>query len=285
MHRFTHLFTFLFVCALLVSGAASLEAREEIDRDAIWNDLREELYEGRTLHDGSELLTLDTPYRAMDAAIVPISVTVKKDQIKGDYIKSLMIVIDENPAPVAAIFNMSPHNGNASLDTRIRIDRYTHVRAIAEDNNGELYAVSNFVKAAGGCSAPALADMGVAEQRRGQMKFKFKEVNDNGVRRAQLLISHPNYSGLQFNQLTRREIPSHFVDSVEVRSGERILFKVESGISISENPAFTFNYYDLSGNDPITVHVTDSEGHSYEKSWSPQNDNMSQRQSESAPKS
>lgn len=262
------------VLALSVPVHAAQEQSEEL-----WLDLKDQLFDERTLHDGSTFLELDAPYRAMDAAIVPISVSISREQSDDSYIKNLMIVIDENPSPLAAVFNMSPTNGNASLDTRIRIDRYTHVRAIAEDNEGNLYTVARFVKAAGGCSAPALADMALAKERMGQMKFKFKELTQDGMRTAQLLISHPNYSGLQFNQVTMREIPSHFVDSVEVRSGQRVLLKVESGISMSENPAFTFRYYDLSGNDPVTVRVTDSEGMVFEKEWRPDDERqMSQNQ-------
>ena len=129
------------VLALSVPAHAAQEQSEEL-----WLDLKDQLFDERTLHDGSDWLELDAPYRAMDAAIVPISVNVNREQNDDTYIKNLMIVIDENPSPLAAVINMSPTNGNASLDTRIRIDRYTHVRAIAEDNEGNLYTVARFVK-------------------------------------------------------------------------------------------------------------------------------------------
>ena len=63
--------------------------------------------------------------------------------------------------------------GNASITTRIRIDKYTYVRAIAEMNTGEKLMVANYVKAAGGCSAPSLADMDAVMARLGKMKMKF----------------------------------------------------------------------------------------------------------------
>ena len=52
-------------------------------------------------------------------------------------------------------FNFHSKVGNPSFTTRIRVDKYTYVRAIAEKNDGEKFMVSNFVKAAGGCSAPS----------------------------------------------------------------------------------------------------------------------------------
>ena len=42
-----------------------------------------------------------------------------------------------------------------SLSTRVRVDSYTNVHAVAELSDGQLYAAQRFVKAAGGCSAPA----------------------------------------------------------------------------------------------------------------------------------
>ena len=53
----------------------------------------------------------------------------------------------------------------------MRINEYTNVRAIAETSDGELYMASRFVKAAGGCSAPALKDHEQAMARLGQMKL------------------------------------------------------------------------------------------------------------------
>ena len=50
------------------------------------------------------------------------------------------------------------------------------------------------------------------------MKMKFIETSNekNSLNKARFLISHPNYSGLQFNQLTRAEIPAHFINYVKV---------------------------------------------------------------------
>ena len=85
---------------------------------------------------------------------------------------------------------------------------------------------SNFVKAAGGCSAPSLADMDAVMARLGKMKMKFIETGpQNSINKAEFLISHPNYSGLQFNQLTRAEIPAHFVNSIKIRARWRNDFR------------------------------------------------------------
>ena len=50
------------------------------------------------------------------------------------------------------------------------------------------------------------------------------------------MIRHPNYSGMQMDQLTRLYVPAQFVKSVRIWQGDDLLLSIESGISISENP-------------------------------------------------
>ena len=218
--------------------------------------------------DGSDFMILDTPYRALDAAIVPISINFLKDQTPTDYIKHLTIVIDENPSPIVGKFEFSPKVGNASFSTRVRIDKYTYVRVIAENNKGEKYMVSNFVKAAGGCSAPSLADMDSVMARLGKMKMKFIETSyaSKKINKAKFLISHPNFSGLQFNQLSRSEIPAHFINFVRVEQDGKLIFEASPDISLSEDPSFTFNYLNSGGS--LSVRVNDSEGQTFTKEFS-----------------
>ena len=62
------------------------------------------------------------------------------------------------PHPSPRVFHFSLDSGTATISTRVRVDSYTNVRAIAELNDGSLHMAVQFVKAAGGCSAPALKD-------------------------------------------------------------------------------------------------------------------------------
>ena len=79
-------------------------------------------------------------------------------------------------------------------------------------------------------------------------------------------MKHPNYTGFQFDQIARREIPAEFVNSVEVSYGGTKVLSVDSGISISENPSFFFYYKDRGPGDMKAV-IKDSEGRVFEKSW------------------
>ena len=67
--------------------------------------------------------------------------------------------------------------------------------------------------------------------------MKLIETGKSGsLNKAQFIISHPNFSGLQFNQLTRSEIPAHFVENVRItQDNETILNIMLSLIDILEN--------------------------------------------------
>ena len=61
--------------------------------------------------------------------------------------------IDNNPSPLVASFDMGA-TPLTEIDMRVRIDRFTSVRAIAELADGSFEMRSTWVKASGGCSAP-----------------------------------------------------------------------------------------------------------------------------------
>ena len=258
-------FAIIFVALLL---SFNVEAKDATPDPVTWEkNVKTLLYdENVKIEDGSNIMQLETPYRALDAAIVPVTVKFNHNQQGDKYIKSLVLVVDENPSPIVSKFNLTPKMGNASITTRIRIDKYTYVRAIAEMNTGEKLMVANYVKAAGGCSAPSLADMDAVMARLGKMKMKFlKTSSREKISEAEFLISHPNYSGLQFNQLTRAEIPAHFVNYVKVEQDDELIFEAFPDISLSEDPSFTFNYINSGGS--LNVIIEDSEGAKFSKEF------------------
>jgi sulfur-oxidizing protein SoxY len=238
-----------------------------IDQTA-WTDIRTQLYgEARGIHDGRDILRLTAPDRALDAALVPVEIEALIDQTETRYIKALTLVIDENPAPVAGTFHLTPDNGVASIATRVRVNSYSMVRAIAEMNDGQLYMAEKFVKASGGCAAPAGKDHALAMSRLGEMRLR--QVGNWDATRpaeAQLLISHPNYSGLQTDQLTQLWIPSHYIREVAVSLNGAPVLTFEADISLSENPSINF-FLTPDADGEIAVRAVDTKDNVFEKSW------------------
>jgi sulfur-oxidizing protein SoxY len=232
-----------------------------------WNNIRDMLYEDQVIEDGKDVISMTAPYRAMDAAIVPITIAAAKPQTKDEFIESITLVIDQNPSPVAAVFHLTPDSGLAAIDTRIRINAYTKVRAIANMNDGRLFMATKFIKASGGCSVPGLSGMDEALARAGKMKMKFLTPDVEGAGgKAQLMIKHPNFSGLQMDQVSGVVIPAHYVDSIKVTRGGTKILSVEGDISLSEDPNIRFYYGEETSGD-FTAVVTDTNGETFKKSW------------------
>lgn len=232
-----------------------------------WPAIRDALFDGRTLKDGAGLIELEAPKRAQDAGTVPVTVKALQPQGTTRWIRTVHLIVDENPAPVAAVFHFFPETGDATVATRIRVDQYTNLHAVAETSDGELYMVGRFIKASGGCSAPGMADKDAVMARLGKMQLKPMTTFAPGVlQQAQLLISHPNYTGMQMDQVTRYWIPPDYVRSVSVRVGDTPVLQIEGDIALSENPAFTFSYR-ADAPAAMNVRIEDSEGRKFEQSW------------------
>ena len=228
--------TLLMILAPVVGDTTTVE------EDMVWSGgLRHAYFGDRPITQSDNLIVLDAPKRAQDAAIVPISITAQIPQTDERYIKTIYLFIDKNPEPLAGTFRFTPINGQADLAFRVRVNAYSPIRAIAETNDGELHMSRRFIKAIGGCSAPASSDLDTAMARLGKIKLK-----TNGVVRlaqptsAQLMISHPNLNGMQMDQVTHLYAPAHFVRHVTVSFDGEEVFSADTGFGISENPSFRF---------------------------------------------
>ncbi len=245
--------------ALSPVAQAQLKSGDNPDGNEVWQKVRTSLFAARPITNvGDDALLLETPNRAEDAAIVPISIKLRAPQTATRYVSKLYLLIDNNPSPIAAVFSFTPNSGRADVETRVRVDEYTHVRAVAEMNDGKLLMATRFVKASGGCSAPPGKDQQAAMASLGKMKFRVE--GDVAARKpvlAQLMISHPNNSGLAMDQTTRQFAPAHYVRSVNVSYAGQAVMSADVDISISENPSFRF-YFVPSGEGELKAEVVDS---------------------------
>lgn len=231
----------------------------------LWPDLRQEVFGAREIAEDDGAVTLYAPERAEDAALVPISIRIPGDVAPKAV--ALTLLIDRNPAPVAATFKFGEafqsgaDIGERQLATRIRLDSFSKVRAILETTDGTLHMSSRFVSGAGGCSATPSKDIEAALAGLGKIDIKAKTEPARGetFREAQVMIRHPNFTGLQLDPDTRGYVPARFIDDLEVKSAGRLLFRMEGGISISENPHIRLSYSGAPG-DVVEVTAKDTEG-------------------------
>jgi len=248
--------------------------------DDTWNNiLKSQFFAGKNIEESDAVIELEAPYRAEDPAIVPVKVSSKIPQSKDKYIKKVWLLVDKNPFPFVGEFEFFPESGKADLAMRVRVNTYSNIRAIAETNDGKLTMTKKFVKASGGCSAPIGADLDEAMKRLGKVKFRL----DGGVTPGQpaltqLMISHPNLTGMQMDQMTRFIRKSHFIDQLKVSFNNKPVLNAKIDIAISADPNFRFyfvpdkagelkaEFTDVSCESPTSRNVC-SKGNSYSQSY------------------
>lgn len=250
----------------LIAGAVSAEdgITNPLTNSESWQDIRYDILGDAEPLDGSPVFAVDAPYRAHDAATVPI--TIRQTDPSLEIIKTT-IVIDENPAPLAAEMTFGAAMHPINMELRVRVNQYSNIRVIAETRDAS-FMNGRYVKASGGCSAPATKDAELALATMGQMKLRHFVAAAPQIstprREAQIMIRHPNYSGLQRDQITHLFISAHFIDRLEVFQGDDLLFTMTGGISVSENPVFRFEYTD-NGTEMLRIRATDTDGNLFEQ--------------------
>ena len=266
-HRFRLLCAAGLLGAALGAPPASVAAAEPYDP---WPGLVQDIFNNRPMNDGGDVIAIEMPYRAEDAAIVPVTLRTKLSSDDVRRVLAITLVIDQNPAPMAAKFELGPDARVSEISTRVRVNSYTNVHAVAELSDGKLYMIKTFVKASGGCSAPAAKNAEEAKNRLGQMKYREFAKDDqsptNGTREAQIMIGHPNNSGLQRDQLTLLYIPAFFINELHLWQDNSPVLSVESGISISEDPNIRFTYVS-NGAKLFRAEARDTAGHVFQKDW------------------
>jgi sulfur-oxidizing protein SoxY len=234
------LLLYVLLCSAALLPLAPARAQDDATvRAQRWQELRHAIFGDRSVQDGSDVLTLQTPYRAEDAALVPVTMVLKGPMA----VKGLYLVIDNNPSPLAAHFSFGPDADPHMISLRVRVNDYTDVHAVAEAQDGTLYSVTEFVKASGGCSAPTGQTEAEALKGIGEMKLRVLGAYAPGKPLdVKLLIRHPDFNGMQMDQLTRLVTPARFIDSAEVTYNGAPVFNLETGISLSSDPAITFGF-------------------------------------------
>ena len=251
-----------------VLSFAAMQAPMAAETEDSWPDLARDIFNRRQIADGTGLITIEMPVRAEDAGIVPV--TLRATLPPGDtrVLKAFTLVIDENPAPVAATFKVGA--GVTMISTRVRVNAYTNVHAVGELSDGQLYVVDTYVKASGGCSAPMAKNPEEAKATLGVMRFRqfaqSKTTPASVPSEAQIMIRHPNNSGLQRDQVSLLYIPLFIVRELRVWQGDQLVFEMDGGISISEDPNIRFSYRP-NGATKFRAEAVDTNGNVFKGEW------------------
>ncbi|MEE9321042.1 MAG: quinoprotein dehydrogenase-associated SoxYZ-like carrier [Granulosicoccus sp.] len=249
------------------SGSESRVAAAASSDSSRWDAISQQLFNDRVIHEGTSSISLEAPVRAFDSARVPVVIRAITPQSKSDYVKTLWLIVDKNPLPVAGTFHFEPNNGWDTIDTELRVNEYTNVRVVAERNDGSLHMAAAFVKAAGGCSAPPSSYERSNATLLGNFNGGIDQFLDPKVPAvARIRITHPNASGMQFDQFSRTYIPAQYIHTLGAELNGELLFTVDTNFSFSQDPVLGFNFKPESDGE-LTFYALDSENRRFQKSW------------------
>jgi sulfur-oxidizing protein SoxY len=249
--------TLLFAISLFVSGTLCANPDAEPDHNSIpeWAVIKDLMFGDRIINpDDRDVIRVYLNTRADDASTVPVMINGLIDQTPTEYIKTMYLIVDRNPIPTAGVFRFTPESGRVKMETRLRFEQYSFVRAIAELNDGRLYMSQRWVKAAGGCSAPM--GKNVAADSMGKMRFRMDDqVEYDKPMLVELQVRHPNESALA-SDLKPDQVPQ-FVRNVNVDYNGKPVMSGEVNFSLSDNPVFRF-YFVPRAEGELNVKVEDT---------------------------
>lgn len=244
------------------AARAQLPVEPAPDAEPRWRAVRASLWGERPIAPAPpERLSLVAPARAADPAFVPVALRSAQGIAAAgqgpDAVRRLTLVIDQNPSPIAAVFDLPADGALPDLETRVRVDAYSHVRVIAETADGRLWQALRYVKASGGCSAPAGGDEAEQASAMGRMLFRTTTAPDGATVTLDWTAQHPNHSGLAMNQFTRQYTPAHYLRSAKIWQGDRLLLAADLDFALSENPSLRLRFVPR-GNAPLRAEAVDT---------------------------
>ena len=209
-----------------------------------WETVRAQLYGERPMLEGTDVIAVDAPYRTDNDARTRIAAQVAAPQ--GGQIGKVAVVLDENPMPVSALFELRQPQPRFFFDTTLRVNGPTPLHVVAEMTDGRLFVTEAFVKTSGqgACAAPPGTDPEAALATLGDMVLSVGDgpaadrlaALSERLRRLDVDISHPSHSGMQMDQISLLFIPMRYVETLEIETESGNYVDVTGSISLSENP-------------------------------------------------
>src|SRR6202051_1796815 len=127
-----------------IAGPVHAIGEEQQPSSSAWELLRAKYYGDRPMGVVDEAyMSLEVPGNTPDPAATPLTLRFADDDHRR--IKRVRVFIDNNPSPLVATMDFAD-TPVTEINMRVRIDRFTSVRAVAETTDGGLEMRSSWVK-------------------------------------------------------------------------------------------------------------------------------------------
>src|SRR3981081_3744762 len=95
-----------------------------------WPGLVQDIFNNRAINDGAGLIAIEMPCWAGDAAMFPVTLRPMLPPSDTRRVLAITLVIDQNPAPMAARFELGPGSSASEISSTGRGNTYTDVPAV-----------------------------------------------------------------------------------------------------------------------------------------------------------
>ncbi|WP_425102324.1 quinoprotein dehydrogenase-associated SoxYZ-like carrier [Tropicibacter sp. S64] len=230
-----------------------------------WTWISEELFGERALRDGAQVIAIDAPYRTQNDSRTQIAAQVAAPA--GLNIGRVLVVLDDNPMPVSAVFALDQPQPRFFFDVTMRINGPTPLHVVAETTDGQLFVAETFVKTSGqgACAAPPGTDPKEALATLGNMLIEAvpgpssaQSLGALRLKQVDVDISHPSHSGMQMDQISLLFIPMRYVEDVRIDLDGAGYVDITGSISLSENPRLGLSVPGKTRS--VDVTMTDTDG-------------------------
>ena len=231
-----------------------------------WRVIQEAFFNDKTvLEDGGSLdigqIKIEAPVQAEDASLVPFAfkVTLKESNLVKVY-----LFTDANPILHTATFHLLQPSQTFSVATRIRLEKNSVVRVIAETEAGQLFMATTGIKTpGGGCGGGGTADEATLRASAGQMKLRFNQEALTGLSAFSFHIKHPMRTG--FERTTQGYYAkAWYINRLHFSDLHSAFLHIDVGPGISADPYFKLmTPKAFSGS--LQIEAADNEGQSFQQ--------------------
>ncbi|MEQ1601102.1 MAG: quinoprotein dehydrogenase-associated SoxYZ-like carrier [Methylophilaceae bacterium] len=232
--------------------------------DSYWPAMHKAFFAGKEIADGSDFIKLEAAERAENAALVPFAFTIDYPTQTGNYISQVYVLTDANPVQLTATFHFTPEMPPV-IASRIRLEKDTYVRVIAETSSGKLYMAKIAIKTlGGGCGGGVSINETKLRAEAGRMKINVQTPQSGITNQLSFNIKHPMRTGFE-RTVQGYYAKAYYINRLDFSLDGKPLLGMDVGVGISADPYLHFSYPQTGK--VLAVKASDNEGKAYDQQW------------------
>ncbi len=248
------------ILALLLMASSSVQAAPV---DA-WPALHKAYFAGKPVQEDAAAIRLEIATIAENPALVPVAISTNRPGIRR-----IWLLVDGNPVPLTATMTLLREIPDVHFQTRIRLEKSTWVRVVAEDAQGLYFMTSTEVRTpGGGCGGGLDGDEAKLRAEAGRIRVRHEASPAQGAPGGQwvIMIKHPMRTG--FERTTHGYYAKPwFIRQLDIAQAGQPFMQIDLGVGISADPWLSLPVIrDLPAS--LQLSASDNEGKVYQQQYS-----------------